>query len=81
MQYNGITAEYMQLYGVTADFMQLYEIIADIYGIISYNCRHFCNYLVYLPLSAVKWNEYMQLFMQLICNYLEQLQSICNCME
>ena len=57
MQLYGIIAEYMQLYGITTDFMQLYEIIADIYAIISYNCRHFCNYLVYLPFSAIKWNE------------------------
>ena len=37
--------------------MQLYEIIADIYAIISYNGRHLCNYVVYLPFSAIKWNE------------------------
>ena len=48
MQLYGITAEYMQLYGIFAYSMQLYGLIADFYTIIPYNCRHFCNYLVYL---------------------------------
>ena len=63
MQLYRITAEYMQLYGIFAYFMQLYGLIADFYAIISYNCRHFCNYLVYLPFSAIKWNK-QQLFLK-----------------
>ena len=54
MQLYGITAEYMQLYGIFAYFMQLYGLIADFYAIIPYNCRHFCNYLVFLSFSAIK---------------------------
>ena len=43
--------------------MQLSGLIADFYAIIPYNCRHFCNYFVFLQFSAIKWNK-QQLFLK-----------------